>query len=256
LNLFNNVAIGYRGTDHFTKSDFGSGSSVPADYTFTAADNGVHTFANGVTLVTSGPQTVSTTDTVNPTITGTSGSINVTATTPATISAISAQWGTSGSAALFTQADGLRLLAAGRNTDLPWLGINKLAITLSQAATLSPSDVTVTGIKGGNYGPVTISGSGTSYTIIFAKPINAADRVTVTIGNAGITTYTRRIDVLPGDILEDGIVNAQDMAAVRNQLLTPASATIFGDIDGDGHVTVSDYTNLTRFVGSVLPALT
>ena len=32
----------------------------------------------------------------------------------------------------------------------------------------------------------------------YASPaIIAADRVTVTIGNAGITTYTRRIDVLP-----------------------------------------------------------
>ena len=40
-------------------------------------------------------------------------------------------------------ADGIRLLPAGRNTDLPWLGIDKVSITLSQSATLAPGDVPV-----------------------------------------------------------------------------------------------------------------
>ena len=40
------------------------------------------------------------------------------------------------------------------------------------------------GSSGINYGPVTLSGSGTSYTITLAQPINEADRVTITIGNA------------------------------------------------------------------------
>ena len=40
-----NVATGYTGTIHFTSSD---GTAVlPADYTFVAGDNGVHTFTNG-----------------------------------------------------------------------------------------------------------------------------------------------------------------------------------------------------------------
>src|SRR5262249_31170847 len=37
-----NTATGYRGTVHFTSSD--SQAALPADYTFTAADAGVHTF--------------------------------------------------------------------------------------------------------------------------------------------------------------------------------------------------------------------
>jgi hypothetical protein len=49
---------------------------VPADYTFVAADNGAHTFTNGVTLVTASSQTVTATDTTNNSITG-SGSITV-----------------------------------------------------------------------------------------------------------------------------------------------------------------------------------
>ena len=81
-----------------------------------------------------------------------------------TIATVAANWGTQ-TAPLQTAADGLRLLPAGRNTDLPWLGIEHVQITLGQAATLTPADVTVTGIAVANYGPVTISGSGTSYPL-------------------------------------------------------------------------------------------
>jgi Bacterial Ig domain/Dockerin type I domain len=164
-------------------------------------------------------------------------------------------WGTAGTTTLQTNADGLRLLPAGRGTDLPWLGINKLSITLSQAATLLMSDVTVTGINVANYGPVTISGSGTSYTITLAQPINAADRVTVTIGNANIATYTRRLDVLPGDFNADGGVTVQDAGLIRNEYLGigGASPTIFGDVNGDGTVDVNDYNAARRLIGTTLP---
>ena len=97
----------------------------------------------------------------------------------------------------------------------------------------------VTGITVANYGPVTISGSGTNYTITFAQAITTADRVTVTIGNAGITTYTRRLDVLPGDANDDGVVNAQDLVVVRNDFaLLGATYNIFDDINGDGTVDI------------------
>src|SRR5262249_35268027 len=56
---------GYRGTVHFTSSD--PQAVLPADYTFTAADQGVHTFT--ATLKTPGSQSITTTDTVVP-ITG------------------------------------------------------------------------------------------------------------------------------------------------------------------------------------------
>ena len=72
LDAYGNVATGYQGTIHFTTSD--AAASVPADYTFTAADNGVHTFPNtlipGLTLRTVGTQWVRATDTVTATITG------------------------------------------------------------------------------------------------------------------------------------------------------------------------------------------
>ena len=50
---------GYTGTVHFTSSDAQAG--LPADYTFTAADAGSHTFT--VTLKTAGTQSITATDT-------------------------------------------------------------------------------------------------------------------------------------------------------------------------------------------------
>ena len=58
---------GYTGTVHFTSSD--GAAILPANYTFTSADKGVHTFT--VTLKTAGSKTVTATDTVNGSLTGT-----------------------------------------------------------------------------------------------------------------------------------------------------------------------------------------
>jgi hypothetical protein len=77
LDQFGNLAGGYLGTIHFTSSDLRAG--LPADYTFTATDNGAHTFATPVTLVTAGSQTVTATDTTTSSITGTSSKVAVTA---------------------------------------------------------------------------------------------------------------------------------------------------------------------------------
>ena len=173
------------------------------------------------------------------------------------IATVAVGWGTQ-TATLQTASDGLRLLPAGRNTDMPWLGIDRVQLTLTQAETLAAGDITVIGSSGTNYGPVTVSGSGTSYTITLAQPINAADRVTITIGNDLIATYTRRLDVLPGDVNDDGVVNVQDMVLIRNQMLGLLGAvpTIFGDINGDGKVDINDYTAVRKLIGTTLPRIT
>ena len=63
------VVTGYTGTIHFTSTD-PFPAVLPANYTFTSLDAGMHTFAGGVTLKTAGSQTVTATDTVTGTITG------------------------------------------------------------------------------------------------------------------------------------------------------------------------------------------
>jgi hypothetical protein len=74
LDPYSNVATSYRGTVHFTSSDHFA--TLPANYTFTATDAGVHTFGNGVILKTNGHQTVTATDLMYHTVTG-SADINV-----------------------------------------------------------------------------------------------------------------------------------------------------------------------------------
>jgi hypothetical protein len=71
VDPFGQVAVGYTGTVTFTSSDTDSGVVLPVDYTFTSADAGMVTFPGGATLITDGHQTITATDTVDGTITGT-----------------------------------------------------------------------------------------------------------------------------------------------------------------------------------------
>jgi hypothetical protein len=72
VDIFGQVAVGYTGTVTFSTSDTDPGVVLPADYTFTAADGGVHTFTDTglreITLVTPGDQTLTVTDTTDDTI--------------------------------------------------------------------------------------------------------------------------------------------------------------------------------------------
>jgi hypothetical protein len=74
-DVYGNVATGYAGTVHFTSSDRQAG--LPADYTFTAADAGTHTFT--ATLKTAGSQSITATDTTSIGVTGSQAGIAVTA---------------------------------------------------------------------------------------------------------------------------------------------------------------------------------
>src|SRR5438445_4839304 len=72
LDAFNNTATGYAGTVHFTSSD--GAATPPADSTLVS---GVKTFTNAVTLKTAGGQTVTATDTISNSSTGTSNPVTV-----------------------------------------------------------------------------------------------------------------------------------------------------------------------------------
>jgi hypothetical protein len=72
LDAQGHTATSYLGTVHFTSSD--ARAVLPADYTFTPADHGVHTFT--VTLRTAGSRTLTATDRYRPTLVGTA-TINI-----------------------------------------------------------------------------------------------------------------------------------------------------------------------------------
>src|SRR5205823_638444 len=73
IDQFGNVITGYLGTIHFTSSDNKAG--LPADYTFTAADQGKHSFQ--VIFKTTGSQSLIAADTANSNLKA-SGNVSVT----------------------------------------------------------------------------------------------------------------------------------------------------------------------------------
>jgi hypothetical protein len=74
VNADNNTDTGYRGTIHFSSTD--GAATLPANFTFTAADNGVQTFA-GVVLRTAGNQILTATDAGVSSITGSAPPVTI-----------------------------------------------------------------------------------------------------------------------------------------------------------------------------------
>src|SRR5262249_47182817 len=75
LDAYGNIATGYAGVVHFASSD--PQAVLPADYTFTSGDGGVHTFS--ASLYTAGTQSRTATDTANAALTAGQTGISVVA---------------------------------------------------------------------------------------------------------------------------------------------------------------------------------
>src|SRR5262249_33374579 len=73
-DLFGNTATGYAGTVHFSSSD--PQARLPADYTFTAADAGSHSF--NLSLDTAGTQAITAADAASSSLSGTPAGIAAT----------------------------------------------------------------------------------------------------------------------------------------------------------------------------------
>jgi hypothetical protein len=82
LNADGSTDTGYTGTVHFTSSD--PQAALPTDYTFTAADNGTHTFR--ATLKTAGTRSITVADAEIDNISGAQTGITVNAATASTLS--------------------------------------------------------------------------------------------------------------------------------------------------------------------------
>jgi hypothetical protein len=170
------------------------------------------------------------------------------------VEGVAAGWG-SQSVALTTAADGIRLLPPGRSTSLPWFGINRLTLTLSAATAVRPGDIQVVGDSGGDYGPVQVQATGPNTVVVtLARGIVLADRVRLTVQSDAIVPYRRRLDVLPGDANDNGVVNTADGVLLLRST-TPANPyQIALDMDGDGAVTGADFNLYRPRIGTSLPA--
>jgi hypothetical protein len=179
-NANGTMATSYTGTVHFTSSD--PQAVLPADYTFTATDAGVHTFSS--VLKTAGTQSVTATDTFTASLTGTDGGITI---SPAAASAFSvagfASPCTAGVAGTFTVT---ALDAYGNRTG--YLGT--VHFTSSDPQGVLPASYTFTPADAGMH---TFSATLKTAGSYYGQSLTATDTTT-----AGITGTQAGITVNPG----------------------------------------------------------
>jgi hypothetical protein len=202
---FGNTVPGYLGTVHFTSSD--ARATLPADYTFQSSDGGTYTFANGVTLVTAGSQSVTVSAAGMSSATGVvtvspAAAASLSFTAPAavtagtavtvTITALDAYGnvatGYSG-AVHFASSDGLAALPADYTFGAADQGIHSFSVTLRTAGSqaLTATD-TATGSIAATQTGILVSPAAAATVVVAGFPLattaGAAHTVTVTMRDA------------------------------------------------------------------------
>lgn len=275
LDASNHPVAGYAGTLHFTSTD--PLAVLPADYTFTAADSGTHTFS-AITLNVAGSQIITVTDATNPALSGTSAPVTVsagasthlavsapasaTAGTPfsVTVTALDASnnqaMGYTGTV-LFSSTDAQAALPANYTFTAADHGTHSFSgITLNTAGsqTISAADVSSAGITGTS-GPISVAGPLTATHFSVSAPASAiagtAFSVTVTALNAANQTSA-------------GYTGTAILSSTDAQALLPATYTftaadhgmhVFSvtlNTAGNQTITATDTTNAT-ITGSSAP---
>jgi hypothetical protein len=223
LDTNNNIGTHYAGTVSFSAAP---GSVLPANYTFTAADNGVHTFTNGVTLFTAGTQAITVRDvtfiTGGPTGSGT-GTVAI---TPAAASSLSVSGfpspvtaGTSGTVTVtardpygnvatgytgtvrLSSSDGQAALPANYTFTAADQGVHAFSATLKTAGrqSLTATDM-ANGSLTGSEAAITVNPGAAATLAIGGFPTSVTANVAVTFtvtaedtyGNV-VTSYNNRV---------------------------------------------------------------
>ena len=179
-DTFGNIATGYSGVVHFTKSDSNAGAAVPADYTFVpGSDAGVHTFSAGVKLATVGSQTVTATDAGNGSI---SGSAAVTV-TPASAASLSVTAPSSASAAIPFSVTVTALDSFG-NVATGYSGVVHFRTSDGGAVAL-PADYTF--VPGSDEGVHTFA-NGVKLVTLGTQTVTATDTVSGSVTGTAVVT--------------------------------------------------------------------
>ena len=222
LDPYGNVAQSYTGTMHFTSSD--AQAVLPADYTFTAADAGVHTFA--ASLKTAGAQTIGAGDLAAPTIAGTSAAVTV---TPGAASSLSLTGG--GGFIGSPHAVSITARDAYGNIATCYGGVVHLASSDANS-TVSADAALVNGVGTFTVTPMTIG----------SQTLTASDTVNGTIAG------TETIQVTAGWATRFIVSPLSATVAGQTQMMTVTAYDAFGDISNvyTGTIVVS---NAGRTVG-------
>jgi len=229
---YSNLATSYAGTVAFASSD--GAATLPPDYPFNGGDSGVHVFTNGVTLITSGGQTVSVTDTVNGAMTDTE------------------TWSVSAAAAARLEVAGSATMIAG--------GTNELTITARDSvgnidtSYTGPKTLTFSGpgiAPGAQVPTIETTDVGLPVSINFTNGVSDAGAVTLTAYRAEVTT----VEVTDGIISSTGYgLGLTVSPAPTTRLdLTPDSGAATSGVSFTVTVTAQDpYLNVTpTYAGAV-----
>ncbi len=240
---FGNTATGYAGTVHFTSSD--PYALLPASYTFSAGDAGVHTFT--VTMTTEGLRTLTVADKVVTTLTTTNSLTVSGAATHYAIAGIPAST-TAGNTFNFT----VTALDALNQTAIGYTGTVKF--TSNDPAASLPVAITLTNGAG--------SFSATLKTAGPNKTITATDSA-----NAGVKTVTPGITVYSALTTQFVITTPANVAANTAFSITVKAQDAFGNAttptvhfsNSDGATTLPANTTLvatgSTFATVKLPTL-
>ncbi len=218
---YGNLASGYTGTVHLTSSD--TQAVLPADYTFTADENGSHTFT--ATLKTAGLTTVAATDTLTATTLGRSNGIVVTPSVAVSLGLVGGGGHIGSAKAVTVKAfDVFGNVATGYN------GV--VHLSASDAKMVLPADgALVNGVGTFNVIPMTLG----------AQTITATD---LSIGITGTETVLGT----PGDASRFVVSKLTGGVAGSTQAMTITAYDAFGNlaVDYSGTLVVSSTdTNAT-----------
>jgi hypothetical protein len=241
LDANNNVVPGYAGTVHFTTTD--PNNSLPADYTFNANDAGTHTFA--VALATAGSQTITATDTVSASLTGsatvivtpaaanhfvvTASAGTVAAGTPVTVTVTAFDpygnlaTGYAGTVH-FTSTDRLAVLPGSYAFTSTDAGVHSFPVTLETAGSQTVTAVDVNSVNGSV--SVTVSASAATHFSVTGFP------ATVTAGTSSSFTVAAK-DAYGNTV--PGFTGAVTITSNDPQAVLPAAYTFTGT-DHGSHV--------------------
>jgi hypothetical protein len=219
-NADSSIDTGYSGTIHLSSSD--SAASLPADYTFTAADAGVHTFT--LRMGTQGAQSVVAADTGgDPSLSVTSASIDVT--TVNTFVQLASSGGSDGNSCLTSAAACATINAAIQKTSAG--GSVTIAPGTYTGAVAVDRDITLNGNGSG----VVLDGANTSRVVHISIGVTATlSNLTVQHGNAGTGNG--------GGIYNQGTLQLTRLSVINN---TESGGT-GGGIDSAGPLTILNST--------------
>ncbi len=189
FDAFGNLATGYTGTVSFRSTDVQAG--LPANFTFTTADAGVHTFT--ATLKTAGVQTITAADTVTGSVAGTSAAIAV---TPATIVS---SFRVVGGGGYVGSAQSVTISARDPFGNVATSYNGTVHLASSDPATVVSADAgLVNGAGTFTVTPMTLGTQALTATDVATSAITGAETITVTPGWAARFTATALSSAVAG----------------------------------------------------------